>query len=81
MVDIKAVWNVCDKYDQCSAGQDALCSNALSSGAYKNDTFHELRYWTRQVHYANPRRIDPLIAILSRAFAYVTINPCGGVTA
>lgn len=34
-VGIKAVWKVCEKCDECVAGEDALCSNAVSSGPQK----------------------------------------------
>lgn len=62
MVGIKAVWKVCEKCDECKAGQDALCSDALSSGAHKNGTFQEYAIGPASYVTPVPEGIDPLIA-------------------
>ena len=62
MVGIKAVWRVCGKCDECNAGEDALCSNALSSGAHKNGTFQEYAIGPASYVTPVPEGIDPLIS-------------------
>ena len=62
MVGLKAVWKVCGKCDECIAGEDALCHNALSTGAHKNGTFQEYSIGPASYVTPVPEGIDPLIA-------------------
>jgi propanol-preferring alcohol dehydrogenase len=61
-VGVKAVWKVCGKCDECVAGEDALCSDALSSGAHKNGTFQEYSIGPASYVTPVPEGIDPRIA-------------------
>lgn len=62
MVGIKAVWKVCWDCDECNAGEDALCRNALSSGCHKNGTFQEYSIGPASYVTPIPEGVDPLIA-------------------
>ena len=62
MVGLKAVWKVCEKCDECISGEDALCGNALSTGAHKNGTFQEYSIGPASYVTPVPEGIDPLIA-------------------
>lgn len=62
MVGIKAVWSVCGKCEECKDGEDALCSNGVSSGAHKSGTFQEYAIGPASYVTPVPDGIDPLIA-------------------
>ena len=62
MVGVKAIWKVCNECDECLAGEDAFCSNALSSGAHKNGSFQEYAIGPASYVTPVPEGIDARIA-------------------